>query len=165
PYTIGLVLKAMATIKSLLSRESEGNQILYNGITLNRSSLEKGLNIYTLGIYEYLHLRLGDNMDAAKLNDSGVADQWYNIGGQVVAYTTLQSAMEAKSINEIEEIFDKAHTNYRQDELSWIASNFKEWTNKDNIYLKKSSEFDSLVEADRLKSLSDISLEHDMLSI
>lgn len=165
PCTIGYVLNALETISSMLESAKEYPQIVHNGITLSRSSLEKALNLYELCVYEYLHLRLGDNMNPADASDATVSEKWYDLAGQVVSETTLQSAMKAGSIKEFEDIFDKAHASYKADELSWISSNLKDWQNTDNIYSKKSAEFDAFVVADQDKSLNDISNEQSLLSL
>lgn len=165
PYTMRYVLRAIALIDKLLSSSADYSQISYNGINLSRKSLEKARYLYELSIYEYLHLRLGDNMNPTDAGDSNSEMKWYDIAGQVISESTLQSAMNASSVTEIEKIFDNAHSNFYHDELDWIASNLKEWCNTDNIYSKKSKEFDSFVEADHNKSLSDISQEREMLSL
>ncbi len=165
PYTIGNVLEAIETIDRLIKSAKGNDQIQHNGLTLKRTSLEKARNIYTLCVYEYLHLRLGDNMNPEDASHSQVAKKWYDLIGQVVSETTLQSAMKAESITEIEDIFDKAHADYQADELAWIASNLKDWTNTDNLYSKKSAEFDAFVVSDQQKSLTDISNEKEMLSL
>lgn len=148
----------------MLESAEEGNQIVHNGIIIKRSSLEKARNLYELCIYEYLHLRLGDHKNPADASNATVSTKWHDLAGQTVSESTLQAAMKAESIKEIEEIFDKAHANYKADELSWIASNLKDWQNTDNLFSRKSAEFDAFVLADHDKSLNDISHEQSLLS-
>lgn len=165
PYTIGLVVKAIDTIENILAKSTECDSIIHNGLILNRSSLKKALSFYELCVYEYLRLRLGDNLNPAEASDTKVSKRWVDLGGQVVSESTLQSAMKADSIEKIERIFNKAHEDYRQDELAWIASNLKKWANTDNIYKNKSEEFDKLVKSDQQKSIADIANEQEMLSL
>ncbi len=165
PYTIGLVVKAIDTIESILGKPTESNSIIHNGLILNRSSLKKALSFYQLCVYEYLRLRLGDNINPADASDRSVSKRWVDLGGQIVSESSLQSAVKADSISEIERIYDKAHEDYRQDELAWIASNLKEWSNINQIYRKKSEEFDKLVKSDQQKSITDIANEQEMLSL
>lgn len=165
PFTIGLVIKAIEKINTLLGDTVGQNQFIHNGLILRRSSIEKARNIYELCVYQYLSLRLGFNMNPNQVSEKNVSQKWVDVGGQIVAESTLQKALNGKSIEEIEQVFDLAHNNYNQEELSWISSNLKNWPNTDQIYSKKSAEFDKLVDTDRRKSITDILDEQSMLSL
>ncbi|MDE6023377.1 MAG: DUF4954 family protein, partial [Muribaculaceae bacterium] len=145
PYTMGYVLNAITLINKLLSSSPNDLKISYNGININRASLKKARYLYELSIYKYLHIRLGDKTNPTDAGDPNSKMRWYDIAGQIISESALKSVLKAESVTDIEQILDNAHTNYDKDELDWIATNLKDWRNIDNVYSKKSQEFDSIV--------------------
>ncbi len=166
PYTMGLVLKAIDSIRHLAaSVEDATGKILHNGIILRSSSLEKARDLYTMSIFKYLLLRLGDDLNPADVCKRHIPFDWIDLGGQLITAPTLQAALKAGSIEELEGIFDKAHAEYDADELAWIGFHFKGWVNADHHFQHRAGQLDDLVEKDRIKGLNDIAYEEEMLGL
>ncbi len=166
PYTMGIILKAIDHIDHLASSKEIGEgKITYKGILLSKSSLEKASDIYRMSTYKYLVTRLGDKLEPIDVYKDYIPFKWVDLGGQVMPEIKMLEAMNATSIDEMESIFNRAHEDYDVDELNWIGFHFKGWRNVNNHFEYRAHQFDNLVEADRLKSITDISKEKDMMGL
>ncbi len=140
-------------------------KITYKAILLSKSSLEKASVIYRMSIYKYLVTRLCDKLEPIDVYKDYIPFKWVDLGGQVMPEIKMQEAMKASSIDEMESIFNRAHEDYDVDELNWIGFHFKGWRNVNNHFEYRANQFDNLVEADRLKSITDIARDKDMLGL
>ena len=65
----------------------------------------------------------------------------------------------------MEKVFGEAFDNYRSLERQWIADSFSaEWLKNSDAIRANASRFDSMVEQDRCRALSDIGTHDKMLA-
>ncbi len=151
PYTVGLILKAKDNVTPLLGKINPGeDRLIHNGLILSAKSIENGNEIYEKSIYKYLVTRLGEKLEPIDVYNENIPFKWVDLGGQVMPEIKMLEAMNATSIEEMENIFDKAHEDYNVDELNWIGFHFKGWRNVDNHFEYRAHQFDNLVEADTI---------------
>lgn len=166
PHTISHILRALDTIAELLSRPADDDRFVrYKGMKFTRAALERAKTLYTLAICKYLYTRLGDSPIPLPQPDSKPT-RWIDLAGQVMTLQTIEAALEADSIEEIEEIFAKAFDNYSDMELEWIGNTFGEkWREMQPYFPLEAKRFDEMVEEDRAAYRDNLSKENRMLDL
>lgn len=165
PFTIGTLLKAVHNIEKLLSKPAEDDfYIRYKGLKLTRAAAERAKSLYILAIFKYLSIVLpnGEFPDS----DGEEAEEWIDLGGQVIPRPNLKQILNCDSISEANEILDEVYENYKELELRWIGRKFREWWRQraDEID-SHARRMDEIIEEDRQDYLDMLSQEKDMLSL
>ena len=165
PFTVNSMLKAIDTIEDLLTKPADDDLFVrYKGMKIRRASLERAKHLYTIAIYKYLSMTLPEGHFPD--NDGEPAEDWADIGGQVVPRSYLEKVLESTSIEAAELIFSEAFEKYQQLEIDWIGRRFGEWWREREDQIKIHAEkFDEMVEEDRQQYLQMISRENEMLSL
>ncbi len=166
PLTVDKMLSASEVIEKLLARPADDDRyIRYRGMKFTRASLERARHLYELAIYKYLSERL--QSDAFHGDDSDAAPaEWVDIAGLPMRREDLRRAMEAKSIAEMEKIFDEAQENYKEYERRWISVRFPaRWHRTAEVIADYAREFDHMVEEDRARYLDDLAAQNEMLAL
>ena len=165
PYTVDSMLKALDKINELLSHPTDDDLYLrHKGMKFTRAALERAKLLYTVAIYKYLSLTLPELKWPEPLHEE--PPQWVDLGGHVMKRETLEAAKEAKSLENMQKIFDDAFESFKDDELKWIASRFGEkWRKTPQEIIEGAKRFDSIVEEDRREYLENIAHENKMLAL
>lgn len=165
PTTVDKMLSASEVIEKLLTLPPDDDRYLrYRGMKFTRAALERAKYLYALAIFKYLHSRLG--AEAFPKSSGEEVSEWVDISGLVMTRTALQSALDAGSIQEMEDVFDKAFENYHELEIRWIADRFDDkWKKNPEVLAEYASEFDRMVEEDRNRYLEDLSAQNEMLTL
>lgn len=166
PHTVSHILRALDTISDLLSRPADDDRFVrYKGMKFSRAGLERAKILYTLAICKYLHTRLGNN-PIPQPTENPVSVRWIDLAGQVMTQQTVEDALKARSIQEIEEIFDKAAANYDKTELEWIGNTFGEkWRSMEPYIPLEAKRFDEMIEEDRTTYRENLNREYKMLDL
>ena len=165
PYTVESMLRAVETIHELLSHPADDDlYVRHKGMKFTRASLERAKMLYTYAIQKYLSLTLTELKFPPVSKET--PEEWIDLGGQIMTRSTLNKAMEAESVQEINEIFNSAFESYREDELHWIASRFDDSWRKNVKEIKEGAvRFDEIVEEDRQEYLDNLARETKMLAL
>ncbi|MDE5675514.1 MAG: DUF4954 family protein, partial [Muribaculaceae bacterium] len=165
PFTVDSMLNAIDTITELLARPADDDLYLrYKGMKFTRAALERAKSLYTAAIYKYLSLSLPDAVIPDR--DGEEAEEWVDVGGQVMPRSYLEKALESHSLDTIEEIFDEAHNLYDSLQLQWIGRRFgKWWRERQNRISIGAEQFDEMVVEDRQEYLDNLSRETHMLDL
>lgn len=169
PYTVGRMMDALDTIEELLKLPTDDDRFLrYKGMKISRSSLERAKKLYTVAIYKYLDRKLEEGkFPLAKEEKPELTDEhWVDVAGLIMPRYVLNSALEAESIREREEIFDRYYEEYTEIEKAWIAGRFDEkWRKTPEEISMLAAEFDQIVETDRTGYLESLQGETEMLKL
>lgn len=165
PYTADLMLNALPIVEELLSRDADDDRMVrYKGMKFTRASLERARQLYTLALFKYLHIRLGDNPvfpDAD--NDTASPDKWLDLAGQLLPRRVLDTILTLDTPQAVEQELSQAAEAYEEDERRWIATRFGEWwRQRANLISEYAAEFDRQVEQDRTDYLADLSAQNAM---
>ena len=165
PLTVDSMLNAIDEITELLSHPADDDlYVRHKGMKFTRAALERAKLLYTAAIYKYLSLALPDN--TFPTSDGRSADEWVDLGGQIIPREVLKKTLEADSIEEAEEILDNTFERYSELELEWISRRFGTWwRSRANIIPAGAAQFDSLVEDDRTEYLESLARETKMLAL
>lgn len=165
PFTVESMLNAIDTIAELLSGTTYDDLYFrYKGMKFTRAALERAKFLYTLAIYKYLSTSLPEGK--IPKSDGVVAEDWVDIGGQVMPREILEQALEKDSIEDVEEIFNDAFENYGKLQQRWIGRRFGEWwRSREDRIATGAREFDELVEDDRQEYLESLAKETRMLNL
>ena len=165
PLTVENMLTAIDVIDMLLTRPADDDRYLrYRGMKFTRASLERARHMYQLAIYKYLSMRLGDGPFPEAAGQE--ATQWVDIAGLPMPRPLMQKAMETSSLEEMEEIFDKAYNDYARLEMEWIGTRFGEsWRRPAEVIADYAAEFDRMIEEDRTRYLEDLNAQNEMLAL
>lgn len=165
PFTVDRMLTAIDTISDLLSRPADDDLFVrHKGMKFTRASLDRAKLLYTDAIFKYLSLVLPEKRFPD--SDGVAAEEWVDVGGQIMPRSFLDRALESESIKEAEGIFNEAYENYATLELEWIGRRFdKCWRDNESLIESRATHFDSLVETDRQDYLENLSRENKMLAL
>jgi hypothetical protein len=136
PYTVQKIIKGLDI---LLNLKPSSDEAVYNGMHFRSSSLQKGIEYYTLAINKFLgdclieKLRtssLNSSADAAKLletvNTSGTG-KWLDLVGLLTPEKCINSLLddiESEKLNTLESIAERLkqfYDNYSEYKWSWAA--------------------------------------------
>ena len=158
PNTMSMTMNAIDVIDRILSEsEPSSDSVTYKGLKISRRSLEKGRKLYVLAIAKYIQLHKG-NPDQNNDNP-GYEQKWIDLGGAVISESQLNQALDATSLDELENNLDQAMSCIDQIESNWIRKQMKERSINSEDALKGASEFDAIVDNDRMTSLARVSEE------
>ena len=165
PTTVDKMLSASEVIEKLLTLPPDDDRYLrYRGMKFTRAALERAKYLYALAIFKYLHIRLAENPFPQSTGEK--AAEWVDISGLIMTRDALQNALEAESIQALENVFEKAFAEYRDLELRWIADRFDDkWKKSPEVLAEYASEFDRMVEEDRNRYIEDLAAQNDMLAL
>ena len=169
PYTVGRMIDALETIEELLKLPADDDRYLrYKGMKISRASLERAKKLYTVATYKYLHTKLveGEFPEADEEKPELTGEHWVDLAGLIMPRYVLEEALNAESVAEREEIFDRYYEAYPEIEMEWIAQRFDdEWRKSPEEIALMAAEFDHIVEADRASYLESLQSETDMLKL
>ena len=179
PTTIDKMLTSSEVIEKLLQRPADDDHyIRYRGMKFTRASLERARNLYKLAIYKYLSLHeiewsvkegggeSGESVENIDVQSVAEVYEWVDIAGLPMPRPTLQRALEATTLEEIEGIFSEAYDSYYDQEKQWIDSRIPEpWRRTPEVIADYAREFDKMVEEDRAHYLEDLNAQNEMLAL
>lgn len=165
PFTVESMLTAIDTITELLSGPTYDDLYFrHKGMKFTRAALERAKFLYTLTIYKYLSMSLPDGKIPE--SDGVEAEDWVDVGGQVMPREILEQALEKDSIEEVENLFTHVFEEYETLQQRWIGRRFGEWwRTRENRIATGAQEFDELVEDDRQEYLESLAKETRMLNL
>lgn len=165
PFTVDTMLRAITTIEDLLTKPADDDLYMrYKGMKFTRAALERAKNLYSLAIFKYLSLTLPDLVFPE--NDGKEADEWLDLGGQIIPRTTLQTIREYNNIVDVEAILSDTDEKLTELELSWIGRRFGDWwRQRSDEIVFNARKFDEMVEEDRQQYLQTLSRENQMLAL
>lgn len=166
PMTVDKMLSASELIEKLLSRPADDDfYIRYRGMRFTRAALERARHLYELAIFKYLSRHIDEITWKAPNGDAEVVE-WIDIAGLPVTREYLDQAMQADSLQTIEQVFTRASDDYRKLEKEWIVTRFGErWQRSKEVVCDFAAEFDRMVEDDRSRYLEELEEENRMHSI
>jgi len=166
PLTVDKMLSASEVIEKLLARPADDDRyIRYRGMKFTRAALERARHLYELAIYKYLSGKLHTDTFAEGDSDT-VPAEWVDIAGLPMRREDVRHAMEAKSITDMEKIFDTAMERYKELEREWISARFPaRWHRTAEVIADYAREFDRMVEEDRSRYLEDLAAQNEMLAL
>ena len=184
PVTVEAMIEAIEIIRPMLHRPADDDRYQrYKGMKLSKASLERAIKLYHLGILKYLagifFPDYQENSESEMLSRWSFpappvdaeeaerdAEKWMDLAGQIVRRSAFTKAAEASTLEESEEILNKAFADYAEDERRWIAARFPQnlrFSGAD--ILRGAEEFDRLVEQDRETYRETLSAELAMLRL
>lgn len=165
PTTVDKMLSASEVIEKLLTLPPDDDRYLrYRGMKFTRAALERAKYLYALAIFKYLHTRLESGSFPSPTGSAPA--EWVDLSGLPITRKALQEALEAESIEAMEEVFSQAYEHYGEEELRWIADRFDDrWRKSPEVLAEYSSEFDRMVEEDRSRYLDDLASQNEMLAL
>ena len=165
PLTIDKMLSASDVIEELLARPADDDRFVrYRGMKFTRASLERARHLYELAIYKYLSIRLENREFPA--DDGSTPYDWVDIAGLPMRREGLRRAMEAESIEAMEQIFTEALERFRDLEIEWIGVRFPaRWHRHPEVIADYAREFDHMVEEDRNRYLDELRAQNEMLAL
>ena len=165
PATIDTMLKAINTINQLLVDQNlDGIYLSYKGMKFTYASLEMAKMLYTTAIFKYLSNVLPDGKFPE--SDEQPAGEWVDLGGQIILRETLNEALTADNIPEVEKILDKAFLDFEEDQLKWVARRFGAWWRKrEKLIPEYAAQFDDTINDDRQKYVESVAKETRMLDL
>ena len=165
PYTVDVIIKAIATIKRLQTEPGDADGVVsHNGLRLKQSALEKGRRLYELALCKYLHSLEGSPTETT-IPEGKAPNRWIDLSGQIVADSSLKEIISSKSIGDMEAALDKAAADLDTYERLWLAERLNASIDPACVDASRAQEFDAMIEKDRIDSISQIKKETDMLSL
>ena len=147
PYTIQKMLRAMDILKEIQRISGTNTEVYsYQNGKIRRSSLEKGLNYYTMAIDKFLgnslisriqkagEIKDEDGLRAALRKDSEVgAGDWVDLSGLIAPRSevfALLDDIESGAVTDVRAIdarFREMHANYYSYEWNWAYDVIESW--------------------------------------
>lgn len=164
PMTVGAMINALPLLREIGNSEVDENGChLWKGLHIRSSSIERGIQFYSLAIAKYLHTKL---KDAPAVEISKEPIQWCDLGGQLLPVTVIDKVVQAETIEEMQYFFDEAFSNYASLERQWILQIM---TPELKALLDNSEKaiacLDALVEKDRKQYLATLSAHNSAFSL
>lgn len=166
PLTVDKMLSASEVIEMLLSKPADDDfYYRYKGMRFTRAALERARYLYELALYKYLSKHI-DNITWRKSEEDESIDEWVDISGLPMTRKYLRKAMEAESIQKMEQVFTEAYDDYRDLEKKWIEIRFPEkWHRHKEVIAEYAAEFDRMIEEDRSRYLDELATQNEMLAL
>ncbi len=158
PYTVQNIMRGQRKLHEIKAQAGHSSiNYFYNGVRMNRSSLEKGVNIYELAVRRYLgnivvnHLRECDLSSAAAVIDalrpkSDLGEgEWLDIAGLITPKVEVERLIDdietgvLGSVDAINDRMQELYDAFHDYELSWVMARICE---------KKHKRFEELTVAD-----------------
>lgn len=167
PHTVSHILKALDTIDMLMQRPADDDRyVRYKGMKFSRASLERARQIYTLAIYKYLHVSLGDSEIPCPEYADAEAPRWIDLCGQLIRQEDLERVFEARSVEEAEAKLDEAFRDFSARERQWMGLRFgKYWRERQHRFALEAERYDEMVEEDRRQYRENLRAESEMLRL
>ena len=165
PFTVDSMLSAIDTISELLNEPVfDDLYIRHKGMKFTRAALERAKYLYTLAIYKYFSLTLGDKPFPPASDKK--AGSWVDLGGQIIPRSRLEEILAKDDINEAEELLNEAAANYDELQMEWIGNRFGDWWHSHHQDIPSGArQFDELVAEDRQEYIDAIARETRMLNL
>ena len=163
PYTIQKMMKGIETLENLKKISGETTELYsYQNCKIKKSSLEKGIELYKIGIFKFLGNTLiskiqktnAANFDELKKTLSkkekhGVGD-WIDLAGLIAPKAEVEKLLndiekEKRTLPEIQQELEKMHRNYYEYEWTWVQEKLEKYWNKPIKEIEK-EEIISLIE-------------------
>lgn len=166
PVTISAMIHSMEIIDMLLTRGVDDDLFIrHKGMKFRASSLDRAKKYYTLAIARYLLTRIGDGPWPERREQDQTPAEWCDVAGQIVTRADVEAAMQAESLQQLEDVFHKAAENFDQRELDWIAAVFTDyWQPRRQLMEEYAAQFDRLTDDDRTAYRRSLSEELAMLT-
>lgn len=145
PFTIQKMWKGRDILKSLKGNSGrQSDYYFYENCKIQRRALERGLDLYTMGIHKFLGNSLISRMEKKKVknvdelfvklepcNRFGAGD-WVDLAGLFVPKSLVEELLyriEFNGLNRLEDIqkeFEKWHKDYYEMEWTWAKAKLEE---------------------------------------
>tara|TARA_B100000809_G_scaffold32497_1_gene28371 strand:+ start:42850 stop:44841 length:1992 start_codon:yes stop_codon:yes gene_type:complete len=141
PFTIHKVNGGLKILKELeASSDKNQTEYKYSGMKIKSSSLNKGINIYTMVIHKFLgnsiisrihnkNIQTREDLRAALKSNSDIGKgKWLDVSGLLCPIETLDNFLckvEKKKIStleEVQQVLEKIHENYYEYEWNWASA-------------------------------------------
>ncbi|MDX2444752.1 MAG: DUF4954 family protein [Bacteroidales bacterium] len=138
PFTIQKMIGGRNLLLKLQKYSGEKSEFYtYENVKIQRSSLERGIIMYNLGIYKFLGNTLmkrlegidfkadGEIRDRLKPDTDIGTGKWIDLAGLFTPMSVVDDLMqrieeeEVNSLDEIKQAFEKMHKNYAMYEWTW----------------------------------------------
>lgn len=145
PYTVGKMTAGLELLEELKHSTPHSRRYAdYNGVKIKRSSLEKGISFYQMGIDQYLGRTVASRLcesDFGSIDDLrrllGAETQvgkgrWLDLAGLVVpaeAIDSLLAEIENGTISSLDQVntkLNQIHDNFATHEWAWVANTLQQ---------------------------------------
>ncbi len=149
PFTIKKMQKGHKILISLKEISGETTEVFaYRNTLINKSALEKGIELYEKAIYKFLGNSLISRLEKCKVNtlselriclkpkDKIGQGEWSDLAGMIAPKTEIANLIksiekkEITNLTDIEQVFKNLHANYYEYEWTWAAELLVEITGK-----------------------------------
>jgi len=149
PFTIKKMQKGHKILVSLKEISGETTEVFaYRNTLINKSALEKGIELYEKAIYKFLGNSLISRLEKCKVNtlselrnclkpkDKIGQGEWSDLAGMIAPKTEIANLIksiekkEITNLTDIEQVFKNLHANYYEYEWTWAAELLVEITGK-----------------------------------
>jgi carbonic anhydrase/acetyltransferase-like protein (isoleucine patch superfamily) len=145
PYIVGKMVKGRNILKQLKSEYPDTSSLYtFNNVQINRASLDRGIELYQLGINKFLGnslIKKLENTDCNNIEELRKIlcpdwlhgkGEWLDLSGLVVPKQEIEAlidAVESESVSTVEELgksFNKLHLAYKEWEWVWSCEMLEE---------------------------------------
>lgn len=149
PYTIQKMLQGIDTLQGLKQTSGETSEYYsFQSTTIKNSSLEKGINLYTLAVHKFMGNSIIKRLEGAPF--TGVDDlqerlkptdplgegEWIDLAGLIVPKQAVKDEIDRivncpdVSLKDTETFFQSMHRRYYDMEWTWVCSMMTRWYGK-----------------------------------
>lgn len=164
PVTIQKMVGTLRLIPRLKEMQASNDPFIqFKGSKIRVNNLDRAATIYSAAIKKYIHSIVG----SAQLPEpNGEAEEWIDLGGQIMTRSALNEILSAESLSEIRTILAREEKTSGSLEAQWISN----LLGADLRYLAEDTDegtalFDKLIEEDRIQYLKSVEEETDMLAL
>lgn len=149
PYTIQKMLQGIDTLQGLKQTSGETSECYsFQSTTIKNSSLEKGINLYTLAVHKFMgnsiikrlegvpFADLDDLHSRLQPTDPLGEGEWIDLAGLIIPKQAMQEEIERivhqsdYTLEEAEAFFRTLHRRYYDMEWTWVCSKMQRWYGK-----------------------------------
>lgn len=149
PYTIQKMLQGIDTLQGLKQTSGETSECYsFQSTTIKNSSLEKGINLYTLAVHKFMgnsiikrlegtpFADLDDLHSRLQPTDPLGEGEWIDLAGLLIPKQAMQEEIERivhqsdYTLEAAEAFFRTLHRRYYDMEWTWVCSKMQRWYGK-----------------------------------
>ncbi len=146
PYTIRQMMQGIDILRGLVGQAGENcDHYTYRNTTIKRSSLHKGIELYSLAIDKFMGNSIIHRLQGGPFahrdemrqrlhpTDPQGAGDWVDLAGLILPQQALERAMNQWSDNtettltEVEQFFHDMHRRYYEMEWRWVCTQLPHW--------------------------------------
>ena len=149
PYTIQKMLQGIDTLQGLKQTSGETSECYsFQSTTIKNSSLEKGINLYTLAVHKFMGNSIIKRLEGAPFADLDDLHsrlqptdplgegEWIDLAGLIIPKQAMQEEIERivhqsdYTLEAAEAFFRTLHHRYYDMEWTWVCSKMQRWYGK-----------------------------------